>query len=495
MSVTIQPVILSGGSGSRLWPMSRALFPKQLLPLVTEQTLLQDTVTRIDGLDKLNNDLQLGKPVVVCNEEHRFFVAEQLLQLGINSAEIFLEPVGRNTAPALTIAALSAREKDPQTILLVMPADHVITDVAAFHRAVLAGMEQALAGRLVTFGITPTHAETGYGYIKKGAVLNNNTVEAAEISAFVEKPDAATAQSYLLSGDYLWNSGMFMMTAASWLSALKTFNAEMLECVERAWKAGEQDRDFYRVDEAIFSDCPSDSIDYAVMEKVTTSNPNSDRQFSAAVIPLDAGWSDVGAWSSLWDVGNKDDEGNVKRGDVYTSDVKNSLIFADKRHISGIGLDNMVIVETADAILVADKSRAQDVKHAVDWLKKEDREEHLNHRRVNRPWGCYEQIDAGDRYQVKRITVKPGAALSLQMHHHRAEHWIVVKGTAKVTRGEETFLVSENQSTFIPLGTKHRLENQGAIPLEMIEVQSGSYLGEDDIVRFDDVYGRKDKMN
>ncbi|MGW8228047.1 MAG: mannose-1-phosphate guanylyltransferase/mannose-6-phosphate isomerase [Gammaproteobacteria bacterium] len=486
MTTTLQPVILSGGSGSRLWPMSRAMYPKQLLPLVSEQTLLQDTVTRLNGLEKAVTNITLAEPLVVCNEAHRFFVAEQLLELGKQTADIILEPVGRNTAPALTLAALSVAAKDPQAVMLVMPADHVITDIAAFHAALSKSLLLAQQNYLVTFGITPDSPETGYGYIQMGEQLADG---AAKVAAFVEKPNATTAEQYLASGDYLWNSGMFMMTAGNWLQAIRALQPKMAECVEQAWQQGERDRDFFRIADDTFNNCPADSIDYAVMEKITT-QPVGD--LDAAVVPLAAGWSDVGAWSSLWEVGTKDAAGNVTRGDVFTHDAQNCLIYGDSRHIAGIGLKDMVIVETADAILVANKDRAQEVKQAVDWLKEAEREEHLIHRRVYRPWGNYESIDVGQRYQVKRITVKPGASLSLQLHHHRAEHWIVVKGTAQVTRGDEEFLVTENESTFIPLGVKHRLENRGSIPLEIIEVQSGSYLGEDDIVRFDDVYGRKD---
>jgi mannose-1-phosphate guanylyltransferase/mannose-6-phosphate isomerase len=487
MTCILFPVILSGGSGSRLWPLSRAMYPKQLLPMVTEQTLLQDTVTRLDGLPDEQGDLVLHDPVVVCNEAHRFFVAEQLLELDKTAPDIILEPVGRNTAPALTLAALTVAANDASAIMLVMPADHIIQDIASFHTAVRKGLMLAQQNWLVTFGISPDRAETGYGYIRMGEAIDN---DAARIAAFVEKPAADTAQAYLDSGNYLWNSGMFMMSASNWLTAIRALRPEMAACVEQAWQLGERDRDFYRVDQGVFESCQADSIDYAVMEKVTE-QPVADLQ--AAVIPLAAGWSDVGAWSSLWEVGDKDAAGNVTRGDVFTHEAENCLIYSDSSHVAAIGLKDMVVVETADAVLVAHKDRAQDVKQAVEWLKGEARDEHLIHRKVYRPWGNYEGIDAGDRYQVKRITVKPGAALSLQLHHHRAEHWIVVRGTAHVTRGEDTFIVTENESTYIPLGTKHRLENRGAIPLEIIEVQSGSYLGEDDIVRFEDNYGRQGK--
>jgi len=485
MTCNLYPVILSGGSGSRLWPMSRAMYPKQLLPMVTEQTLLQDTVTRLDGLTEEGATLALHDPVVVCNEAHRFFVAEQLLELGKVSSDIILEPVGRNTAPALTLAALTVAAHDASALMLVMPADHVIKDVARFHTTIRQGLALAQKNWLVTFGITPDRAETGYGYIRQGENINEG---AFQIAAFVEKPAADTAQAYLDSGVYLWNSGMFMMSANNWLTAIRALQPDMAACVEQAWQQGERDRDFFRVDRVTVETCPADSIDYAVMEKVSE---QSVADLQAAVIPLDAGWSDVGAWSSLWEVGDKDAAGNVTRGDVFTHQAENCLIYSDSSHVAAIGLKDMVVVETADAVLVAHKDHAQDVKQAVEWLKGEAREEHLIHRKVYRPWGNYECIDTGEHFQVKRITVKPGAALSLQLHHHRAEHWIVVSGTAHVTRGEDVFIVTENESTYIPLGTKHRLENRGAIPLEIIEVQSGSYLGEDDIVRFEDNYGRQ----
>lgn len=488
MSLKIQPVILSGGSGSRLWPMSRAMYPKQLLPMVTDKSLLQDTVSRINTLGTSYDNLEVFDPVIVCNEAHRFFVAEQMLELGKSQSQIILEPVGKNTAPALTLAALSTAANDKETIMLVMPADHIIKDSKEFHQVIAEGAELASAHHLVTFGITPSHAETGFGYIRKGTLIENIQAEATTIAQFVEKPELSTAEGYLASGDYLWNSGMFMMKANDWLNAIAHFNPEMASCVEQAWKNGVQDHDFYRVDKMVFEQCPSDSIDYAVMEKVVQAPL---KEMSTAVIALDAGWSDVGAWSSLWDVSEKDQSGNVTRGDVFVHDSNNCLIYSENRYVAGLGLDNLVIVETADALLVSNKDNAQDVKHAVAWLKNESRDEHIVHRKVYRPWGSYEGIDSGDRYQVKRISVKVGASLSLQLHHHRAEHWIVVKGTAQVTRGDDVFLLTENESTYIPLGIKHRLENKGSIPLDMIEVQSGSYLGEDDIVRFDDVYGRE----
>ena len=475
--MVIQPVILSGGSGSRLWPLSREMYPKQLLALVSDNTMLQETVTRLEGLTSVI------APIVVCNEEHRFMVAEQLRQIDTPATNIILEPEGRNTAPALNIAALVAK---PEMILLVMPADHVIQDIPVFQQAINEAAVLAEQDYLVTFGIQPDGPETGYGYIHGGNKIGN-TNTAVAIDAFVEKPDFETAPQYVAAGEYLWNSGVFMMKASVWLDAIKYFEPEMAAACAIAVNKGQQDNDFFRVDKQSFAGSPSNSIDYAVMERVTdvSSSP-----FKAAMVPLDAGWSDVGVWSSLWAVGEKNEQGNVVKGEVFLKDTKDSLLFASERLLVGIGLEDTIVVETADAILVADKNNAQDVKKAVEWLKKEKRTEHLNHRRVYRPWGSYENIDAGDRYQVKLITVNPGAALSLQMHHHRAEHWVVVKGTAKVTRDDESFLVSENQSTYIPIGATHRLENNGTIPLEMIEVQSGSYLGEDDIVRFEDKYGR-----
>lgn len=473
----IQPVILSGGSGTRLWPLSRELYPKQLLALVSSNTMLQETAARLEGLDNV------AAPIVVCNEEHRFMVAEQLRQIDRPAASIILEPEGRNTAPALDLAALAAQ---PETILLVMPADHVIQDIPAFQEAINEAAQLAEQDYLVTFGIKPTGPETGYGYIRRGGKIAG-AATAVSIDSFVEKPDQTTAQQYIDSQEYLWNSGVFMMKAAVWRAALQHFEPEIVRVCQTAYDKGQQDNDFFRVDKESFAACPSNSIDYAVMERLTG---EGEAAFKAAMVPLDAGWSDVGVWSALWAVGDKNEQGNVVKGEVFLRDTRDSLLFSDQRLLVGIGLENTIVVETTDAILVADKDHVQDVKQAVEWLKKEQRSEHLTHRRVYRPWGSYESIDAGERYQVKRITVNPGAALSLQMHHHRAEHWIVVKGTAKVTRDEETFLVSENQSTYIPIGATHRLENNGTIPLEMIEVQSGSYLGEDDIVRFEDKYGR-----
>lgn len=463
----INPVILSGGSGTRLWPLSREHYPKQLLCLLGEQTLLQQTVGRLDGMENV------AAPLLVCNEEHRFLIAEQLRQMGKAPADILLEPVGRNTAPALTLAALALGKHAAEDVLmLVMPADHVIQHNDKFRHAVAKAVSLAKKGRLVTFGIKPTGPETGYGYIQKG--------QGDAVATFVEKPDRKTAEKYVESGDYYWNSGMFMMLASAWLAELGRFHPAMLASCKSAYEQGRRDADFYRIDAQAFGGCPSNSIDYAVMEETD----------KAAVVALDAGWSDIGAWSSLWEASAQDAEGNVVQGDVYLHDTQDTLLIAQHRFLAAVGLKDVIVVETPDAVLVAHKKQAQDVKEIVARLKSEKRSEYQSHRRVYRPWGYYEGIDAGPRFQVKRLMVSPGAALSLQMHHHRAEHWIVVKGTARVTRGDETFMLTENQSTYIPFGTKHRLENPGNIPLEIVEVQSGSYLGEDDIVRFEDKYNR-----
>ena len=476
----VQPVVLSGGSGTRLWPLSREKYPKQLLSLFGEDSLLQATVRRVDGVD----GVQLMAPMVVCNEEYRFVIAEQMRLMG-KDASIVLEPIGRNTAPALTLAALAATRGADDPILLVMPADHVITDVPAFQAAVRSGAELADQGVLVTFGITPDCPETGYGYIEAGPAYGSG--QARQIARFVEKPDLATAQAYLDSGAYLWNSGLFMMRASVWLSAIAACRADILAACQAAWDEHSVDGDFMRVGKEAFEACPADSIDYAVMERIASGGVESP---ISVVIPLSAGWSDVGAWDALWKTMPKDEAGNVFRGDVVSYECSNTLAFSAGRLVACIGISDMIVVETPDAILVSHKDRTQDVKHIVDRLKQGDRTEAHQHRKVFRPWGSYDGVDMGDRFLVKRIIVKPGASLSLQMHHHRAEHWVVVRGTAKVTNGESSYLVSENESTYIPLGTKHRLENPGCVPLEMIEVQSGSYLGEDDIVRFEDIYGR-----
>jgi mannose-1-phosphate guanylyltransferase/mannose-1-phosphate guanylyltransferase/mannose-6-phosphate isomerase len=462
------PVILSGGSGTRLWPLSRGQYPKQFLPLVSEHTLLQDTLLRLSGL----TDLQA--PIAVCNEDHRFMMAEQLWEIDAKPAAIILEPVGKNTAPAVAMAALNANE---DAILLILPADHVITDIEAFHQAIAHAKVLAEQGFLVTFGIVPTEPETGYGYIQRDTVQQG---AAFKVAAFVEKPDAETAKSYLQSGDYFWNSGMFVFKARCFLEELEKFNPLMLAVCREALNTAEVDVDFVRVNKAIFSTCPSDSIDYAVMEKTD----------KAVVIPLDAGWNDVGSWSALWDVTHKDAFGNAISGDVITLDTENSFIYSEHKLVTVIGVSNLVVVETKDALMIASKDKVQDVKHIVEQLKKANRKEAEVHRKIYRPWGHYDLVDEGDRHHTKRIVVKPGAKLSVQKHHHRAEHWVVVKGTALVSKGDETLLITENESTYIPVGVVHSLENPGVIPLEIVEVQSGSYLGEDDIVRFSDQYGR-----
>ena len=488
MTLLIQPVVLSGGSGTRLWPLSREKYPKQLLPLIGEDSLLQATVRRVEGIA----GIEQAAPLVVCNEEYRFVIAEQLRVMG-KPGTVVLEPLGRNTAPALTIAAQAAMKNGADPVLLVMPADHVIVDTQAFQAAVRAGAALAADGAVVTFGITPDAPETGYGYIQSGASHAAGAASGAKrIARFVEKPNLPTAQAYVAEGSYLWNSGLFMMRASVWLKALAVCRPDILSACQAAWDAGQTDGEFVRVGKEAFSACPSDSIDYAVMERIAAADSAAGGQTLPVgiVIPLSAGWSDVGAWEALWQVLPKDTDGNVAQGDVLMQDSRNTLALSEGRLIACVGVDDLIVVETADAILVAHKNKTQDVKKIVDRLKAAGRTEGQIHRKVFRPWGSYDSVDAGPRFQVKRIVVKPGATLSLQMHHHRAEHWIVVSGTAKVTRGETTYLLSENESTFIPLGTTHRLENPGRVDLEMIEVQSGSYLGEDDIVRFEDVYGR-----
>lgn len=481
----IQPVILAGGSGTRLWPMSRSRYPKQFIPFIDDDSLLSLTLERMKGIVPKGKLLQ---PLVVCNQENRFFVAEHLRQSGINGAHILLEPCGRNTAPALTIAALNIIKQSGDATLVVTPSDHLITDLTSFYKSIHIATEQALKGHIVTLGITPSIPEIGFGYIKKGeALTSSNDEQVYHIDEFVEKPDLPTAEKYVVSNQYLWNAGVFVLKASTWLENIKVFQPEILRKCEDAFVKSRSDGDFCWIDREAFGLCPSDSIDYAVMEK--QSKVESDRP--PLVIPLDVGWSDVGSWSAFWDVQQKDESGNAVKGDGLAMDTKNSLIFSSSRLVTTIGVENLIVVETKDAVLIVDKSKSQDVKLVIEHLQRHDRDEINYHREVNRPWGTYDTVDAGDRFIVKRIVVKPGAALSLQMHHHRAEHWIVVKGTAKVTRGEETFLMSENQSTYISIGQKHRLENPGNIPLEMIEVQSGGYLQEDDIVRFEDVYNRE----
>jgi mannose-1-phosphate guanylyltransferase/mannose-6-phosphate isomerase len=479
----IQPVILCGGSGTRLWPLSREQYPKQLLALLGSETMLQQTALRLNGSSPTPG-CELLPPIVVGNEEYRFITAEQLRQSGIADAELVLEPVGRNTAPALAVAALSATVNGEDPILVVMPADHVITEPDAFRAAVAQGALYADSGKLVTFGIKPTHPEPGYGYIRCGIALEGAGGGRA-IRAFVEKPDLSTAEQYVAAGDYLWNAGIFMMRASTWIEQLGVLRADMLKSCRASFAACVQDADFTRVGSEAFVACPSESIDYAVMEKL----PDG----LGVVLPLSAGWSDVGAWDALWQICEKDAAGNSVQGDVMMVDSRDTLAVAQSRLVACVGLCDAVVVETPDAVLVAHKSRMQNVKDIVARLKKQGRTEANAHRKIYRPWGYYDSIDAGSRFQVKRIVVNPGAALSLQMHHHRAEHWVVVRGTARVTRGDETFLVSENESTYIPLGTRHRLDNPGKVLLEIIEVQSGAYLGEDDIVRFEDKYNRTER--
>ena len=482
----LQPVILSGGSGTRLWPLSREHYPKQLLQLLSEHTLLQETALR---LQQFHGELPLADDnIVVCNEQYRFITAEQLRQCGQPQAQIILEPVGRNTAPALTLAALqiTLHSQNRDAVLLVMPADHVILDTPAFYRSINHGLKAALSGGIITFGIVPDRPETGYGYLRAGQQTAKNG-DAMALDAFVEKPDAQTAQEYVQSGQYLWNSGIFMLKASVWLKAIAHFAPEISDACRKAYTAASHDHDFIRVPADAFTCCPSDSIDYAVMEKLTADAETGIRPY---VIPTEAQWSDIGAWDALWTLSDKDREGNAAQGDVVFEHSRNTLVHATSRLVTCLGTDNMVIVETPDAILVASREQTQNVKKLVERLKKANYPQTQVHRKVYRPWGCYDSIDAGDRFQVKRIIVNPGASLSLQMHHHRAEHWVVVRGTARVHRGEEEFLLTENQSTYIPLGVTHRLSNPGMVPLEIIEIQSGSYLGEDDIVRFEDNYGR-----
>jgi len=454
--------------------MSRRLLPKQFLPLVSERTLLQDTILRLQGLEGAR------APIVVSNDEHRFFVAEQVREIGVKPEVQILEPVGRNTAPAAAVAALYVQSRHPDACVLVLPADHLIQDVPAFHSAIAAALPLAASGSLVTFGITPRGPVTGYGYIERGEPISASE-RSYRVMRFVEKPDLETARRYVSSARFFWNSGMFAFQPKRFLEELERFRPEILAAAKAAWEAGKRDLDFLRLDASAFTACPSDSIDYAVMERTSAS----------AMVQADIGWSDVGSWTALWEAGEKDAGDNVVRGDVDLREASGCYVRAEHRMVAALGVRDLVIVETDDAILVADKSRAQEVKEVVETLARKARTEHVSHSRVYRPWGYYESIDAGERFQVKRIMVRPGEALSLQMHHHRAEHWVVVSGTAKVTRDEEVKLLSENESTYIPIGTKHRLENPGKTPLFLIEVQSGGYLGEDDIVRFNDRYGRE----
>jgi mannose-1-phosphate guanylyltransferase/mannose-6-phosphate isomerase len=465
------PVILSGGAGTRLWPLSREMYPKQLLALTSKHTMLQETALRLAGIPGA------AAPIIVCNEAHRFSVAEQIRALGMAPAAILLEPVGRNTAPAVALAALKARDIDPQAILIVAPADHVIRDARVFQNAAEVAVGVARSGKLVTFGIVAHAPETGYGYIRRG----DGDGPAFPVAQFTEKPPLDLARQFVESGDYYWNSGMFVFTAESYLQELEAFAPDMLAAVRAAYAGATSDLDFVRIDKQAFERCRSESIDYAVMEKTR----------HAVVLPLDAGWSDVGSWSSLFDALPADEDGNVLQGDVLVHDTHDCYVHSTSRLVAAVGMDDHVIVETKDAILVAPKERVQDVKDLVAKLKKSGRSETALHREVFRPWGSYDSIDFGDRFQVKRLSVKPGGVLSLQMHHHRAEHWVVVEGTARITCDDKTFLLSENQSTFIPVGSTHRIENPGKVYLHIVEVQSGSYLGEDDIVRFEDNYGRQ----
>ncbi|PVZ87140.1 mannose-1-phosphate guanylyltransferase/mannose-6-phosphate isomerase [Serratia sp. S1B] len=464
------PVIMAGGTGSRLWPMSRELHPKQFLRLHSVHSMLQETLKRLDGVD-------VSEPVVICNEDHRFMVAEQLRQIDMLSHNIILEPVGRNTAPAIALAALNAVAQGNDPVMLVLAADHIIKDIDAFHHAINLALPYAAEKSLVTFGIVPTGPETGYGYIQRG---ERSAGTAAAVRRFVEKPDSQTAQEYIETGEYYWNSGMFMFRAQRYLEELEKFRPDILAACRRALDNTECDKNFINVDGDAFSACPEDSVDYAVMEKT----------HDAVVIPLDAGWSDVGSWTALWDVSKKDVAGNALTGDTYLYDTRECYIHTDEKLVAAVGVENLVIVNTKDAVLVVNKSQVQDVKKIVEYLKKNKRSEYRRHREVYRPWGRSDNLVAEKRFNVNRITVNPGEAFSLQMHHHRAEHWVVLSGTARVTTGDKTFLITENQSTFIPIGVIHRLENPGNIPLELIEIQSGSYLGDDDIIRIADHYGR-----
>lgn len=467
---TITPVVLSGGSGSRLWPSSRSMYPKQFLKLVSENTMLQDTVLRLNDLE------DIMPPVIVANNDHRFLVAEQLKALGIHAGSIILEPVPRNTAPAIALAALTlSQERD--TIMLVLPSDHVIEDVASFKSSIELARTQCDNGKLVTFGIVPSGPETGYGYIKYGAELVNGVLE---VAGFVEKPDRETAQGYLDQGCYSWNSGIFMFNATKYIEELERFAPDILDACKKALDGSTDDLDFTRISLEQFEKCRSDSIDYAVMEQTP----------DAVVVPLDVGWNDIGSWSALWQQLDKDQSGNVLIGDVLVDGVSDSLVISDKKLIAGVGVEDIILVETDDAILLAKKDRVQDVKSVVNRLVKDDRPESRLHRKVYRPWGYYDSIENDEGFQVKRLVVNPGAQLSLQMHHHRAEHWVVVKGTAEVINGDEKLLLRVNESTYIPIGATHSLANPGKVLLELIEVQSGDYLGEDDIVRFEDIYGR-----
>jgi mannose-1-phosphate guanylyltransferase/mannose-6-phosphate isomerase len=478
--INAQPVILCGGSGTRLWPLSRTGFPKQFLCLTGNESLFQQAAQRLVGLGA--GDIQVAKPLIVTGEEHRFLASEQLREAGIELGAALLEPVGRNTAPALTLAALAAQADGEDPVLVVTPADQTVVNTTAFTQAMQQAVREAYCDNIVILGITPDRPETGYGYIQAQV---NNDGGAIGVQRFVEKPNATTAQQYLKEGGYYWNAGMFVLKASVWLKTLATFRPDIAEATSAAWSGKTQDKAFVRPGKAEFAAIPSESIDYAVIEHCP------DSAFPIKMVPLDAGWSDLGAWDAVWSVLPKDEHGNAHRGDVLTIDSRNNLVHASSRLVSLVGVEDLIVIETADAVLVTDKNHSQDVKYIVNQLHVTKREEHILHRKVHRPWGWYDSIDEGGRFKVKRIQVKPGASLSLQKHHHRAEHWIVVKGTAEITNGEKVLLLTENQSTYIPLGEIHRLANPGTIPLQIIEVQSGSYLREDDIVRLSDDYGRQ----
>jgi len=480
--ILVQPVIMAGGSGTRLWPLSRAQYPKQFLVLHGNRSLFQQAAARLAGLATAG--IEVAAACVVGNEEHRFLVLDQLRDVkGMRDPAVLLEPAGRNTAPAMTLAALHATAGGQDPVLVVTPADQTVTDEAAFAQAVREAVRIAAQGAFVILGVTPDRPETGFGYIRTGAARAD--AGGLGVAQFVEKPDRATAERYLAEGGYYWNSGMFVVRASLWLNALAQFRPDILAATRASWDERTTDASFVRPGKAAFEAIPSESVDYAVMEKC----PGSDA-FDIRMVPLSAGWSDLGAWDAVWQVTPKDEQGNACAGDTFVRDSRGTLVHATSRLVGVVGVENLVVVETADAVLVADRSRSQEVKHIVAHLDTEGRSEHTLHRQVHRPWGWYDSIDSGSRFQVKRIMVKPGASLSLQKHHHRAEHWIVVCGTAEVTVGDKVTLITENQSTYIPVGELHRLANPGKVPLEIIEVQSGSYLGEDDIVRYEDTYGR-----